>query len=70
MRGKIAPWEKKASKRIYKNGQVSEYFLETISVSYQNQNFLSKCTTNYKNFRAEVKTGSQKPNQVLGTRQK
>ena len=39
-----------------KKGQTAEKaFLGTISVSYQNQNYLSKCTTNHRNFGAEVK---------------
>ena len=42
---------------ISKNGQIPESeFLDTISVSYQNQNYLSKCTNNHMNFGAKVKT--------------
>ena len=42
--------------RISKNCQMPEKeFSGTICVSYQNQYYLSKCTTNHRNFGAEVK---------------
>ena len=42
---------------ISKNGQITEYgFSGTISVLYQNQNYLPNHTTNHRNFGAEVKT--------------
>ena len=34
----------------------NKILLGTISVLYQNQNYLSKCTTNHRNFEAKVKT--------------
>ena len=48
--GKLRLW-------ITKNGPIpEEEFLGTMSVSYQNYNYFSKCTTDHRNFGAEIKT--------------